>query len=47
MTFSNSLLGHPHDQHVGGNARVGHQDFDRALVLLDRFEGAIDGVDCR
>ena len=37
------LLAHPHDQHVRGDARVGHQHLDRALVLLDRRERRVDG----
>ena len=44
MTFSNCLLGHPHEERVRGDAGVGHQHLDRTLVLLDLFEGAIDGV---
>jgi hypothetical protein len=38
------LLGHPHEERVRGQAGVGHQHLDRALVLLNLFESAIDGV---
>ena len=38
------LLGHPDEERVRGDAGVGHQHLDRALVLLDLFERAIDGV---
>ena len=42
--FFELFLAHPHEQHVGGNARVSHQDFDRALMLFDSFERGVDGV---
>ena len=39
-----SLFGHPDEKRVRGDAGVGHHHLDRTLVLLDRFEGTIDGV---
>jgi len=41
------LLGHPHEERVRGDAGIGHQHFNRTLVLLDLLERAVDGLGVR
>ena len=44
MTDDQSSSRHPQQQRVGGDAGVGDQHLDRAVLLLDLREGGVDGL---